>query len=216
MFSNGKPAPRIRDFSDLALTAYFASYEKTTGGKNTKDKRPPMFIDIQCQTVPEPTRKAVVGCLAHYGISDLPGGDGVTFPIGTFGYEILLGTNPIAWMAQLLIHHKWKLSDAVIGAITVRDSENTQSKAAQEGDIGDKTPFFTLYVQRNSDLLNTARDKNSAFEAGRRRPFLPYPTHGPLSSKKGPFWPFPMRVFREGDRLDDKPEQKEVPQVPGF
>lgn len=166
-----------------------------------------MFIELQFQTVPEDTRKAVVGFLALYGISDLPSGNGITFPIGSAGYEVLLGTDPITYMTQFLIHHKWQLGNAVIGAITVRDSGDTQNKAAQEGDVEDKTPFFTLYVQRDTRLLRTARDENGAFEDNRQRAFTPFQPHGPLSSKKGPFWPWPMRVVRKGEPPRHNPDR---------
>lgn len=193
----GHAAPVIRDFSDIATAAYFAAAPRPVRTDKGKEARPPMFVELQFQTVPEEARRALVSCLVYYGISDLPSGDGITFPIGTFGYEILLGTNPIGWIAQFLIKQKWKLGDGVIGSITVRDSGNTQNKAAQEGDIEDKTPFFTLYVQRDTELLSTARNENRAFEARRQRPFTPYQPHGSLASKQGPFWPYPVRIVRK-------------------
>lgn len=211
----GYAAPVIRDFSDIATAAYFAAYNKPVQIGKDKEARPPMFVELQFQTVPEETRQAVVSCLVYYGISDLPSGDGITFPIGTFGYEVLLGTNPIGWIAQFLTKQKWKLGDGVIGSITVRDSGNTQNKAAQEGHIEDKTPFFTLYVQRDTKLLSTARDENIAFEARRQRPFTPYQPHGSLASKKGPFWPYPMRIVRKSDSQASKDQKSDGAGHPG-
>lgn len=83
-------------------------------------RRPPKWILVPLVWGPNPTLTVISHCLISYGLTSIPTWENrVTFPIGSFCFEAILGTQHGTSLAWFLINHKYRFGKATLLSVTI-------------------------------------------------------------------------------------------------
>lgn len=138
--------PKISEWSDLIMPLY------TTGHKGGPLAAPILMSFPKLEGPQEDV--FVINHVANSFGADQPllAKPGVTYPIGSYGHAVLLGTNVGMQAAKFLYEHKNMFGASTIVAVHIWDS----------GAPGHKTPTIAFSMVRYDQDIEDARQENIA------------------------------------------------------
>lgn len=167
--------PWVGLWSDIAYLEYakigaienWQPADATPSGQPRFFRVPPKWILIPEVWGPIETLSMISHCVASYQLAGLPAWENrITFPIGSFCFNVLMGVPHPGAIATFFIKHKYRFGEATVGSITVFGS----GKIGNDGYDMPSMLFWITRVDKKSDVtgqnLAQIRAENNAWTYG--------------------------------------------------
>lgn len=199
--------PAVRDWGDLAVAEWMLLSRQRT----TSKFKPPLWWAIltagETQHVSPHAQMAIERFLDSQGLDKVPAWPGITLPVGSAAYLELLSTAEIRQIVRALNVRKESFGNALVTSITVFEPDQDDEEYGEDED-NIYRHHFLANVQRVKEEIITMSQANREFE--RMNAGLVFPPldaarpKGPLTTKREPQWPFPLRPTRYAEDSSDQ------------